>query len=159
MRTLEEHFNHKYNFLAFHFLNVMYCATEFLIPGTSHKGTILFFFRKPKTRGMSAGEAVSKAREGVVTVIDVREHGEVQASGKAGGALNIPLTRLRDMADPRHPDFFTNLESVGTIALYCASGARSSRGKMILTKLGYEDVHNIGSLRHWVKAGGAVEPA
>ena len=59
----------------------------------------MFFFRQKQAPGMSPAEAIEGARDGSVTVIDVREHGEVAMSGKAKGALHIPLMRLRDMAD------------------------------------------------------------
>ena len=106
---------------------------------------------------LSPQDAVSGAKEGSVTLIDVREHGEVAASGKAAGALHIPLVRLRDMADPRHPDFHQNLNTTSKIAIYCATGARSMSAARMMRQLGYDDVHNIGGLGHWVQAGGALE--
>ena len=92
-----------------------------------------------------------------VTVIDVREFAEISASGKARGALHIPLTRLQQMADPRHPDHVDALRPEARIALYCASGARSGSAQRMLQQMGYEDAHNIGGLGHWVRAGGQVE--
>ena len=106
---------------------------------------------------MSPQDAVSGAQNGSITVIDVREHGEVAASGKAAGALHIPLIRLRDVADSRHPDFHKSLNTQGKIAVYCATGVRSMSAARMLRQLGYDDVHNIGGLGHWVKAGGALE--
>lgn len=112
------------------------------------------FSRKPK---LSAQEAVEGANAGTVTVIDVRDHSEIATSGKASGALHIPLTRLSDMADPRHPDFHAALCTDAKIAVYCASGARSSFAARTLRKLGYQDVHNIGGLGHWIRAGGKTD--
>jgi len=106
---------------------------------------------------LSPQDAVQGVQDGSITVIDVREHGEVAASGKAAGALHIPMMRLRDMADPRHPDFNKTLTSEGKIAVYCATGARSFSAARMLRQLGYGDVHNIGGLGHWVRAGGAIE--
>ncbi len=117
----------------------------------------MFFFGKAREKGLSPQEAVQGAQEGSVLVIDVREHAEVASSGKAAGSLHIPMTRLRDMADPRHPDFHTDLKSETRIALYCASGARSFSAARMLRQLGYNDVHNIGGLGHWVRAGGQIE--
>ena len=108
---------------------------------------------------MTPAEAVAQADQGSVTVIDVREHGEVASSGKAKGAIHIPLMRLRDMADPRHPDFVEALKDSGPLCVYCASGARSHSATMMLQQLGYDEVHNIGGLGHWVQAGGALEQA
>lgn len=119
----------------------------------------MFFFRRSAGGGLTAQDAVQGAAEGSVTVIDVRDHGEVATSGKAAGALHIPLMRLRDRADPAHPDFHPDLNGVGRIALYCASGGRSEMAAATLRRMGYEDVHNIGGFAHWVQAGGAVERA
>ena len=117
----------------------------------------MFLFRQARSRGLDPQAAVAGAREGRVIVIDVRDHGELAMSGKASGALHIPLMRLRDMADPKHPDYCRDLTPEATIAIYCASGARSNGAATMLRQLGYTDVHNIGGLGHWVQAGGAVE--
>ncbi len=117
----------------------------------------MFLFRQARNRGLSPQEAVAGAKDGSVIVIDVRDHGELAMSGKAKGALHIPLMRLRDMADPRHPDFRPELTPEAKIALYCASGARSNAAASIMAQLGYKDVHNIGGLAHWMRAGGEIE--
>ncbi|MEQ9694036.1 rhodanese-like domain-containing protein [Shimia sp. SDUM112013] len=120
----------------------------------------MFFFKKPRAAsGLSPADAVKGAAEGRVTVVDVREHGEVAASGKAQGAVHVPLMRLRDMADPRHPDFHDAFKTDASIALYCASGGRSHSAETLLRQMGYDNVHNIGGLGHWVRAGGALESA
>lgn len=117
----------------------------------------MFLFRQARSSGLDPQAAVAGAQEGRVIVIDVRDHSELAMSGKASGALHIPLMRLRDMADPQHPDLRQELKPEATIAIYCASGARSHGAAMMLKQLGYTDVHNIGGLGHWVQAGGAVE--
>lgn len=117
------------------------------------------FFGNFMKSGLSAVDAVSGARDGSVKVIDVREVAEVMRSGKAKGAKNIPLTRLRDMIDPRHPDFIGDLKPDDKIALYCASGARSMNARMAMKSMGYNDVHNIGGFQTWLNAGGAIERA
>ncbi|MDV4145597.1 MULTISPECIES: rhodanese-like domain-containing protein [Shimia] len=116
----------------------------------------MFFLRQKPKAGMSAQEAVQGAKAGAITVIDVRDGMELANSGIAEGALHMPLMRLRDMADPRHPDYHPALKTTGKIAVYCASGARSHSAASVLRQLGYEDVHNIGGLSHWVQAGGKV---
>ncbi|MFV0514861.1 MAG: rhodanese-like domain-containing protein [Jhaorihella sp.] len=113
--------------------------------------------RRKDRAALSPQDAVRGALEGTVTVIDVREHAEIAASGKARGAVHIPLTRLQHMADPRHPDYVDALKPEGRIALYCASGARSGSAQRMLRQMGYEDAHNIGGLGHWVRAGGQIE--
>ena len=119
----------------------------------------MFPFRKRPRTGMSPTEAVAAANDNSLTLIDVREQAEVAMTGKAKGAIHVPLSRLRDMADPRHPDFDDAFRQTGPIALYCASGGRSQTALGLLQQLGYGDLHNIGGLSHWVQAGGAIEPA
>jgi rhodanese-related sulfurtransferase len=101
---------------------------------------------------------VADAAEGRLTLIDVREAVEVQKSGRAKGALNIPLGALATRADPAHPDFHPELSPEKPVAVYCFSGMRSAKAAQHLRALGYAQVQNIGGLRDWVKAGGAVEP-
>ena len=101
-------------------------------------------------------DVITRVSQGDITLIDVRDHSEV-AGGKAAGAVHIPLMRMQDMADPRHPDCHPVFKSGKPIALYCASGARSGMAARILGQLGYDDVTNIGGLAHWAKAGGAFE--
>lgn len=118
----------------------------------------MFFMRKPRgPAGLNCKDAVQKASTGDIHLIDVREQREIAMSGKAAGALHMPLMRLRDMADPQHPDFIECLREEKPIALYCASGARSHSALRILTQLGYSEVHNIGGLNGWVQAGGPIE--
>jgi len=114
-----------------------------------------FFSRSPAQPGLTAADVVANP-DGIL-VLDVREHGEVSASGKAKGALHIPLMMLQFRADPAHPDHEPLLQRDARIAVYCASGGRSHGAVQMLRKLGYDDVHNIGGLGHWAQAGGAIE--
>lgn len=113
---------------------------------------------KSATPRMTAQQAVTRAQTGEIQVIDVRDHGEVQLTGKAKEAIVIPLAVIPFQCDPKGPDFNTALDPSKPIALYCASGARSAMAATILKKLGYKEVHNIGGLGHWQQAGGDVTP-
>ena len=108
----------------------------------------------PTTPRMTAAEAVAAAKTGAVAVLDVREAAEV-ATGKAKGALHIPLSLVPIKADPKAPDCIKGLDLAKPVAVYCASGMRSGAAVQALKKLGY-DAHNIGSIRDWAAAGGAV---
>jgi rhodanese-related sulfurtransferase len=94
---------------------------------------------------------------GEMTLIDVREAGELKATGCAEGAINLPLGQLRGVADPAGKTCNTALSVDKPVALYCATGARSAQGVMTLRKLGYSEVHNLGGLGHWQAAGGALK--
>ena len=115
----------------------------------------MFGFKRQTTPALPVSDAVARVGKGEMILIDVRDHAEVQ-SGKAREALHIPLMRLPMMADPRHPDFDARLAGGKPIGLYCASGARSGMAANILQKLGYDEVHNLGGLQHWIAAGGPV---
>lgn len=116
----------------------------------------MFGFLRQTAPALPVQDAIARVAAGDMVLIDVRDHGEVERSGRAKGALHIPLMRLPMMADPRHPDFDKRLSGAKPIALYCASGARSGMAVNILKKLGYHEMHNLGGLHHWVAAGGAV---
>lgn len=106
--------------------------------------------------GMSVTEAISKSAAGDLILIDIREPGEVSVTGKAKGALTIPASDLKIKANPAHVGCHTALKSGKPVAVYCASGARSAMVTGLLKRLGHREVHNIGGLGHWQRAGGAV---
>ncbi len=109
------------------------------------------------TPRMSPQDAVARAAKDEIHVIDVRDHNEIAMTGKAAGALHIPLAVLRFQADPKGPDFHPALATDKPVAVYCASGARSGMAAQLLGSLGYNEVHNIGGLGHWQMAGGTIE--
>lgn len=105
------------------------------------------------TPGLSAADAVAKLKAGEITVIDVREAGEIAQTGKAKGALHIPVSLVPLKADPKAPD--CAVPQGKPVACYCASGMRSGNAVQVLKRLGY-DAHNIGTIRDWAAAGGAL---
>ena len=111
----------------------------------------------PQATQMSAADAIEASAKGEVVIVDVRDINEIMQSGKAKGAIHIPLMMLNFQADPRHPDFHEALDPQKPVAVYCASGARSQMAAQMLQQLGYTSVHNIGGLMHWAAAGGEIE--
>ena len=108
------------------------------------------------TPRLSPQDIVAKSAAGEITVIDVRDHNELAMTGKADGALHIPLSILRMQADPTSPDFHPELSTDRPVAIYCASGARSGMAARLMQSLGFQEVHNIGGLGHWQMAGGNI---
>lgn len=106
------------------------------------------------TTPFTPASCIPMAARGEVTLLDVREVGEVQASGLAAGAVHIPLGLLPLKADPKAPDFDARLQGK-PIAVYCAAGARAGRAVQYLQSVGLE-AQNIGGLGDWVAAGGPV---
>lgn len=104
---------------------------------------------------LTVAQAITQSSNGSLTVIDVRETAEVQASGLAAGALHIPLALLPLRADPKAPGFDARLAKGKRVAIYCAKGGRAGMAAQTLARMGYE-AHNIGGFGDWVGAGGPV---
>lgn len=117
----------------------------------------MFNFIKAMSAGkIDTGEAVARIKAGTMTLIDIRDPGEVQVSGIASGALHIPMGQLPTRARPGHKDCASGLTFDTPLALYCASGARSGMAAQTLRKMGYKEVHNFGALADWQRAGGTI---
>lgn len=103
----------------------------------------------------SIPQAIDLAARGQITLLDVREAGEVSASGTAKGAVHIPLGLLPLKADPKAPDYDRRLEGK-PVAVFCAAGARAGRAVALLQQFGHQAV-NIGGFGDWCGCGGPVQ--
>ena len=113
------------------------------------------FLRTAPASALSVAEVADRLARNEISLVDVREIAEVKASGKAKGAKVIPLSILGLKCDPKAADCMISHEK--PVALYCASGGRSSMAAQTLTNLGYTEVYNIGGFGDWVSGGGQVE--
>lgn len=114
------------------------------------------FLTKTRPARINPSEAVARVKAGTLTLIDVREAGELHQTGKAKGALHIPLGQIRAQTDPKSVHFNRKLDTGQAVALYCASGARSGRAADILRANGFSEVYNLGTLHDWQLSGGAM---
>lgn len=115
-----------------------------------------FLRSKPTDARPTVADVAAKVAAGQMVLIDVREIAEVRASGRADGALVIPLSLLPLKADPHKPG--VEVPQGVPVAVYCASGARSGSAAQLLERLGYGPVVNLGGLRDWAAGGGRVVP-
>ena len=110
---------------------------------------------------ISVAEARQALADGAALLVDVREADELRSTGRAKGALHLPLSSLAHCADPKSGRFARQLkpafEGKTRLILYCASGARSGRAAALLRAKGYAQVDNLGSLRDWQAAGGPLQ--
>lgn len=106
---------------------------------------------------ISPDEVKAMAGREDVAIVDVRDDGEVAATGKVQGALHVTRGMLEFRADETTPYHNEALTKDKTIILYCASGGRAALGGKALLDIGYKDVRNLGGFQGWVDAGGAVE--
>lgn len=114
-----------------------------------------FLRSAPSPVPLSIAEIADLASRNELSLVDVREMAEVKASGKAKGAKVIPLSILGLKCDPAASDCMIAHDK--PVAIYCASGGRSSMAAQTLSRMGYKDVHNIGGLGDWIAGGGQIE--
>jgi rhodanese-related sulfurtransferase len=113
--------------------------------------------------GRAAGPAISPhdaaklIDSGQAVVVDVRDAGEVAASGRIKGAINVSRGHLEFDADPESPRYNPALRKDKAIFVYCNSGARATLACKTLKDLGFPDVRNLGGFQDWVAAGQLVE--
>ena len=70
-----------------------------------------------------------------LVLVDVRNPGEVEATGTIDGAIHVPVARLTrelETFDRRRPT-----------VTYCAGGYRSSIAASVLRRAGFEDVSDL----------------
>lgn len=98
---------------------------------------------KIKYKNISATEAkkILDAQEGAI-LLDVRTKEEYEERHIPGSIL-IPLDVLGSNAEIKMPD------KNATILVYCRSGRRSISASEILTRLGYQNVYNMGGIIAW----------
>ncbi len=114
------------------------------------------FLRSRPAQPLPTVEEIAKAvAAGQMYLVDVRDIGELRQTGKAKGALHIPLSVIGVKADPQAPDAV--IRPGRPVAVYCAAGGRSGMAAQVLTRLGYDPVWNIGGFGDWMRAGGQVE--
>ena len=114
-----------------------------------------FLRSAPSAPPPSVAEIAAKVARNEMTLVDVREMAEIKASGKAKGAVAIPLSILGLKCDPQAADCMISHDK--PVALYCASGGRSSMAAQTLSRLGYAQVYNMGGFGDWMAGGGQVE--
>ncbi|MDP2182544.1 MAG: rhodanese-like domain-containing protein [Actinomycetota bacterium] len=95
-----------------------------------------FLVLKPASAGVQnidAKELATLVDEGV-TVLDVRTAGEF-AAGHVPGAVNIPIDQLSTGLGA--------LDNSKPVAVYCATGARSSQALSVLQAAGFATVYHL----------------
>ena len=108
---------------------------------------------------ISSAEASEMRTNKDVLVVDVRDPGEVEKSGKIKGAVNVSRGMLEFRADPESPYHDPAFRKERPMMLYCASGGRSALAGKTLQDLGYGEVYNLGGFKELTEAGLETEPA
>jgi len=103
-----------------------------------------------KIENLDVADAAREIAAGGVTVIDLREPAEIDATGSIPGAVLVPRGMLEFRADPTSAYHQVELDPSRRTLLVCASGGRSALATLTLQQMGYLDVAHIdGGMAAW----------
>ena len=93
---------------------------------------------------ISADEALKLSNEGSCTLIDIREKGELDKTGRIENSNHIPRGMLEFWLDLEGPYFKSGkIDMNKEIVLFCAGGLRSALAAKTLKEMGFEKVSHI----------------
>ena len=89
-------------------------------------------------------QALKLSNENKCNLIDIREKGELDKTGRVENSHHIPRGMLEFWLDPESP-YFKNgkLDMEKEIILFCAGGLRSALAAKSLKEMGFENVSHI----------------
>jgi len=89
-------------------------------------------------------DALKLFNEGKCNLIDIREKGELDKTGRVENSNHIPRGMLEFWLDPDGPYFKTGkLDMSKELVLFCAGGLRSALAAKSLKEMGFENVSHI----------------
>ena len=95
-------------------------------------------------RTISADEALALFNESKCNIIDIREKGELDKTGRVENSNHIPRGMLEFWLDPDGPYFKSGkLDMSKEMVLFCAGGLRSALAAKSLKEMGFEKVSHI----------------
>ena len=97
-----------------------------------------------EVKTITADEALKLSNEGACTLIDIREKGELDKTGRIENSNHIPRGMLEFWLDPDGPYFKSGKIDINKeMVLFCAGGARSALAAKSLKEMGFEKVSHI----------------
>ena len=97
-----------------------------------------------KVKTITADEALKLSNEDKCTLIDIREKGELDKTGRIENSNHIPRGMLEFWLDPEGPYFKSGkLDITKEMVLFCAGGLRSALAAKSLKEMGFENVSHI----------------
>ena len=97
-----------------------------------------------KVKTITAEEALKLSNEDKCTLIDIREKGELDKTGRIENSNHIPRGMLEFWLDPEGPYFKSGkIDLNKDIILFCAGGLRSALAAKSLKEMGFEKVSHI----------------
>lgn len=104
-------------------------------------------------------EAMARAGEDDVVIVDIRDVRELWREGRIPGTVHAPRGMLEFWIDPESPYHKPLFAEDKTFIFHCASGLRSALATQIAKRMGLKPVYNLkGGFNGWKEAGGPIEP-
>jgi rhodanese-related sulfurtransferase len=93
---------------------------------------------------ISADQALEMTNEGTCNLIDIREKGELDKTGRVENSNHIPRGMLEFWLDPDGPYFKSGkIDMTKEMVLFCAGGLRSALAVKSLKEMGFEKISHI----------------
>jgi rhodanese-related sulfurtransferase len=93
---------------------------------------------------INVDEALKLSNEDKCTLIDIREKGELDKTGRIENSNHIPRGMLEFWLDPDSPYFKSGkIDMNKEIVLFCAGGLRSALAAKSLKEMGFKNVSHI----------------
>ena len=97
-----------------------------------------------EVKTITAEEALKLSNEDKCTLIDIREKGELDKTGRVENSNHIPRGMLEFWLDPEGPYFKSGkIDMNKEMVLFCAGGLRSALAAKSLKEMGFEKVSHI----------------
>ena len=97
-----------------------------------------------EVKTITANEALKLSNDDACTLIDIREKGELDKTGRIENSNHIPRGMLEFWLDPEGPYFKSGkIDMNKEIVLFCAGGLRSALAAKSLKEMGFENVSHI----------------
>ena len=97
-----------------------------------------------EVKTITADQALKLSNEDKCTLIDIREKGELDKTGRIENSNHIPRGMLEFWLDPDGPYFKSGkIDMNKEMVLFCAGGLRSALAAKSLKEMGFEKVSHI----------------
>jgi len=97
-----------------------------------------------EVKTITADEALRLSNDDKCTLIDIREKGELDKTGRIENSNHIPRGMLEFWLDPDGPYFKSGkIDMSKEMILFCAGGLRSALAAKSLKEMGFEKVSHI----------------
>ena len=97
-----------------------------------------------EVKTITVDEALKLSNEGACNLIDIREKGELENTGRVENSNHIPRGMLEFWMDPQGPYFKSGkLNMDKEMVLFCAGGLRSALAAKTLKEMGFKKISHI----------------